>query len=466
MKRVFYALITFFIFGLIILGGIFVYPQKYNQLADQLASKIGFKFPKAVEKDYKLGLDLQGGIHFVYEADMSQIPENERKDILEGLKDVIEKRVNFFGVTEPSIQTQTGGDKYRLIIELPGILDVTQAQNIIGKTPFLEFREPRDEQEIQKIIEIKEKIREALQNNEDITKIENFSLAFEDPYFKPTELTGKYFKKATLAFDNTAGKPIILIQFNDEGAKIFEGITEKNVGKPLAIYIDNQLLSAPIVQQKITGGSAQITGNFTIEEAKELVRNLNAGALPVPIKLVSQGKVEAGLGQESLQKSVEAGLWTFLIISIILLVVYRFSGFTIILTLVFFIISLLAIIKLSGITLTLASIGGIILSIGMAVDANILIVSRIKEELMEGKSINVAIIEGFRRAMPAIRDANITTLLTAGIMFFIGTSFLRGFAITLSLGIILSLINALIVQKVFLKTFICSFLEKHRRIIV
>lgn len=426
------------IFLLAFLAGNFVYPHTK-------IFGVGVYPEFLPKKDFKLGLDLQGGVHLLYQADLSQIGEKEKSEAMNGLRDVIERRVNLFGVREPTVQVQ--GD--RLIVELAGILDPAEAIRQIGKTPFLEFREQKENYQ-----DILEKNREVIESGEG---------QIEEP-FQPTPLTGKYLKKAELGFDQTTSKPLVSLQFNDEGAKIFEELTERNVGKILAIYIDNQLISAPVVQEKISGGKAQITGQFTIEEARELARNLSAGALPVPIKLISQQSVGPTLGKISLEKSLKAGIYGFLAVVIFMILFYRLPGILASLALAIYVILVLALFKLIPVTLTLAGIGGFILSIGMAVDANVLIFARMKEELRSGKNFFQSLEEGFNRAWPAIRDGNFTTLIVAAILFGFGTSFIKGFATTLSLGILISMFSAIIVTKNFLKCFIGTGIEKIKMI--
>ena len=375
--------------------------------------------------DFKLGLDLQGGTHLLYQADLSDIEKEEYSSAMEGLRDIIERRVNFFGVTEPVVQTQEAGAQRRLVVELAGVTDPAQAIEMIGQTPFLEFREQRTEGEGEE----------------------------QEIYFDPTPLTGKYLKKAEIIFDSNTGVPLISLQFNDEGAGLFEELTEKNVGRILAIYIDGIPISTPVVQEKISGGKAQITGDFTVQEAKELVRNLNAGALPLPIELISQQSVGPTLGKLSLEKSLKAGLFGFLLIIIFLIIFYRFPGFLASVSLAIYIAVVLSLFKLIPVTLTLAGIGGFILSIGMAVDANILIFSRMKEELKEKQGFSAVLAESFRRSWPSIRDGNVTTLIVALILFGLGTSFIKGFALTLSIGIVLSVFSAMFVTRTFLLLF-------------
>lgn len=414
-------------------------------------------FPNFWDIPFKLGLDLQGGTHLLYEADLSNIEKEDYSSAMQGLRDIIERRVNFFGVAEPVVQTQEAAGQHRLVVELAGIKEPAEAIKMIGQTPFLEFRQQRTEEETQKILD-KQKELEGL-SYEEAQEIENWELALGDPYFIPTTLTGKYLERADLNFNQQTGAPLISLQFNDEGAEIFKQLTSQNVGKILAIYIDGIPISTPVVQEAISGGRAQITGDFTVEEAKELVRNLNAGALPVPIKLISQQTVGPTLGAISLEKSLKAGMFGFLAIVIFLIIFYRFPGFLASLALGIYIALILSLFKLIPVTLTLAGIGGFILSIGMAVDANILIFSRMREELKEEKSFAIALEEGFRRSWPSIRDGNLTTLIVALILFGLGTSFIKGFALTLSIGILVSMFSAIFITRTFLRLFAGTGLE-------
>ena len=414
---------------------------------------------------FKLGLDLQGGAHLVYQADLTGIEPPDRAEAMAGLRDVIERRVNLFGVKEPLVQVQ----EERLIVELPGVIGVEEAVRLIGQTPFLEFREQREEQERQRILAKREEIEEFIgkeiqeMTEEDWQKvqvIEEWQLALEDPLFKPTILTGKYLERAEVGFGHPVREPIILLQFNEEGAKIFEELTARNIGKPLAIYIDQVMISAPVVQEKIVGGRAQISGNFTIEEARELARNLNAGALPLPIELIFHQNIGPILGKISLEKSLKAGLFGLLLVAFFLIFIYRLPGALAVLALTIYLVFILALFKLIPVTLTLAGIAGVILSIGLAVDANILIFSRMREELKEGKNPSIALEEGFRRAWPSIRDGNFTTLIVALILFGFGTSFVKGFALTLTIGILISMFSAIIITKNLLRCFSGTKLEK------
>lgn len=440
-------IISFLILILAFLAGNFVFPQYFNQASDFIKEKTGFWLPKFAEVPFKLGLDLQGGIHLVYEADLSGVDQADKASSMEGLRDVIERRVNFFGVDEPVIQTEQNGERHRLIVELAGVIDPAQAIEEIGKTPLLQFREQ------------KENFEEILENNQKVFETGEGEL--QDP-FLDTELTGQYLGKAAIDLDSSSYNPSVSLQFTDEGADIFEQITERNVGKILAIYIDGLPISSPVVEEKIGGGRALISGSFTIEEAKELARNLNAGALPVPIHLISQQTVGPTLGKISLEKSLFAGLAGLIAVVVFLIFFYKLPGLLASLALSVYVALILSLFKIIPVTLTLAGIGGFILSIGIAVDANVLIFSRMREELKSGKGFSSSIQEGFKRAWPAIRDGNLTTLLVAFILFFFGTSFVKGFSLTLIIGILVSMFSAIFATQNFLECFEGTRLEKIR----
>ena len=479
MSRKRNKILIILIFLLAFLAGNFIQPQYWNQIADLINAKkneIEYvnrlpnipQFPQIESReDFKLGLDLQGGTHLIYEADVSQIDSEDYDSALQGLRDVIERRVNLFGAQEPIVQLQETPGHYRLIVELAGVHDPAQAIEMIGQTPFLEFREQKDnfDELIAKRNEVSKLFGEGKNLEEIQNLVENWHLAFEEP-FQSSEppLTGKYLKKAQLDYDQNNINPVVLLQFDEEGAKIFADLTERNIDKLVAIYIDEMIISAPKVQERIANGRAQISGQFTVKEAKELADNLAAGALPVPINLISQQTVGPTLGKISLDKSLEAGLYGFLAILLFIIIFYRLPGFLASIVLLFYVILILALFKLIPVTLTLAGIGGFILSIGMAVDANILIFSRMREELSEGKSFSQSVSEGFRRAWPSIRDGNLTTLIVALILFSLGSSFVKGFALTLSLGILLSMFSAIFITKSFLEFFQGTRWEKFNRL--
>lgn len=270
--------------------------------------------------------------------------------------------------------------------------------------------------------------------------------------YVPTQLTGRYLKKAQMTFDPTLGTPSVSLEFNDEGGKLFADMTEHNVGKPIAIFLDGQPIEVPTVREKISGGTAQITGKFTADEARKMVERFNAGALSAPMNLVSQQTVGASLGQESLKKAIYAGVLGTFAIMLFMLLYYRGLGIYAVLALIVYIFLTAALFKL-GVTMTLAGIAGYILSIGMAVDANILIFERTKEEWKHGLVKSAAIEEGFRRAWPSIRDSNISTGITCLILFFTTSSFVKGFALTLGLGVIVSMFSAITVTRLLMMVF-------------
>ena len=457
---------------LALLAGNFVYPDYFNKGTDYVNEKFSWHLPHFWTKPYLLGLDLQGGVSLTYQADLSTT-EN-KSEAMQGLRDVIERRVNLFGVSEPVVEIQ-GQD--RLVVELSGVKDVKQEIEMIGQTPYLEFDEERSREESQKIIDKIKEVQAAQEKEEDVEKIKDWQLALENPYFKPTELTGKYLSKATVIFDQTTYRPQIELQFNSEGEKLFEEITARNIQKPLAIYLDGSSiidtsgdgkideadLYAPIVQDKISGGKAVITGSLSAKTANDIARRLNSGALPVKIgEPISQETVGPTLGSVSLQKSLWAGIYGLLAVILFMIIFYRLPGLLASLALIIYVALALSIFKLIPVTLTLAGIGGFILSIGMAVDANILIFARMKEEIKEGKGISLAIKEGFSRAWPSIRDSNLNSLIVCAILFLFSTSFIKGFALTLSLGIIVSLFSAIFITRILLMVFIRQRLEKFK----
>jgi protein-export membrane protein SecD len=630
----------------------------YNKGVDKLKEKTNnvISLPKTKEIGFRLGLDLQGGTHLVYEADLSAVEAKDRESAVEGARDVIERRVNVFGVSEPLIQVnKTSSGDYRIIAELAGINDVAEAVKMIGETPLLEFKEQSDEQrelsqeekeliedfnkeadkraedvlgkllsggdfgaiakeysddesaenngdlgwvskserpdlanlidslevgehtkdlipfidgyrlikledkrfrenpftneeekEIKanhllicyegsercesglskeearnKISELKEdatkdnfidlvkanstepgasesggdlgwfsrgqmvpEFEDAAYNMEvgsisevvetpfgfhliykqDERQIEEYKISFifikkmttEDILgmsadWKNTELTGKNLKRATVQFNPNDNSPEVSLEFDSEGAKLFEEITDRNVGKQVAIFLDAYPISAPTVNEKITGGKAVISGGFDIKEAKLLAQRLNAGALPIPIELVEQKTVGASLGKASVEDSLKAGIIGLILVALYMIIFYRLPGLLAVISLGVYGLLILAIFKLWPVTLTLSSLAGFILSIGMAVDANVLIFERLKEELRYGKPLGKAIDEGFKRAWPSIRDGNYSTLITCFILIQFTTSIVRGFALTLGLGILMSIFSAIVVTKNLLK---------------
>lgn len=428
MKRK--PLLTFLLILLIFFASLVIsLPKNYRQ---QL--KIGDR-----ELETKLGLDLKGGSHIVFEADTKDIASTDRDSALEGVKKVIERRVNLFGLSESVVQSAKVGDSHRVIVELPGIEDINKALDLIGQTAQLDFRE---EVELEGEATISAQINPALL------------------FAKKTELTGKFLKKSSVVFNQNTGEPQVGLEFNNTGAKMFEEITKRNIGKRLAIFLDDFILSAPVVNEAITGGSAVISGGFTVEEAKELSKQLNAGALPVPISVIEQSNIGPSLGEESVKKSIIAGIIGLGLVIFFMIGNYGRLGVVATFALVTYGLISIAIYKLIPITLTLPGIAGFILSIGMAVDSNILIFERIKEEKRGGRASPIAMELGFGKAWDSIRDANITTLLTCFILFnpfdwsfLITSGLVRGFATTLALGIFISLFTGIIVTRTLVRLF-------------
>lgn len=420
------------------------------------------------EKPFKLGLDLAGGSHLVYEADVSSIDPVEVPELMNVLRDVIERRVNIFGVSEPIVQVEsssfvTDEPVQRLVVELPGVTDVSEAIAEIGRTPLLEFKLYDAELEAQ---------QEALKNLESLVgsssatsaavvgnvKINGKEVPSKDVLpFSDTGLTGRYLESASLQFagqqsGQLSNEPLVAVKFTTEGGDLFAEITRANVGRQLGIFLDGELISAPVINEAIVGGTAVISGGFTPEEAKELSKNLSFGALPVPIKLDSTQTVGASLGAEVLDSGMKAGMFGFGLVIIFMLLWYRLPGFIAGLSLVSYIVIMLALFQMVPVTLTAAGLAGFILSLGMAVDANVLVFERMKEEFQKGVASREAAIEGFARAWSAIRDGNITSLLSAIILFWFGTSLVKGFALVFGMGILVSMFSALVITRTFLIT--------------
>lgn len=418
--------------------GFFVYKSEMAKMAlvkDAVPTGLA-KFP------FKLGLDLSGGTHLVYKADVSLVGATEVKDSMSSLRDVIERRVNVFGVSEPSIQVQDGGfsnqGEQRLIVDLPGVTDVTSAIEMIGETPVLDFRTENP---------VADAPTEA-------TVGEDGNLVF-DPYsskYIKTELTGRFLDKAILEFDQTTGEPMVSLQFDEQGSALFEKITKENVGKTVAIFLDGQPISIPVVNEAITGGKAQISGNFKAQEAKLLVGRLNSGALPVPVELISTQTIGPSLGSQATSAGVKAALIGFLAIALFLIIWYRLPGIIATISLSIYVVVMLAIFKLVPVTLTAAGIAGFIISLGIAVDANVLIFERIKEELRGGEGVGDSMHHGFKRAWLSVRDSNISSIITAIILYWFGTTLIKGFALVFLLGVLASLVSAISITRIFLYT--------------
>ncbi|HEY4513149.1 MAG TPA: protein translocase subunit SecD, partial [Candidatus Paceibacterota bacterium] len=348
---------------------------------------------------FRLGLDLSGGTHLIYKADVSAVPSGQVGDSMDALRDVIERRVNLFGVSEPVVQVEHGsivsGAGERLIVDLPGVTDIKQAVAMIGQTPLLEFKVEAPAAAPQKVKVGKD------------GKIELDPITI-GPQFVSTELTGRYLQNATLEFDPNTREPSVTLHFDDTGKKLFAEITKNNIGKLVAIYLDGSPISTPVVREEIPNGQAVISGNFNPTEARTLVGRLNSGALPVPISLLSTQTIGASLGDSAVAAGVKATVIGFLLVALFLLLWYRLPGLIAIISLSIFVVIILALFKLMPVTLTAAGIAGFIISIGIAVDANVLIFERIKEEMHLGKNIHDAVSAGFSRAWFSIRDSNIS----------------------------------------------------------
>ena len=466
----------------------------YNQFSNTLAKATHnvVILPQTKEIPFVLGLDLQGGTQLTYEANVANIPEADRTSSLEGVRDVIERRVNSTGVAEPVIQVNRsiGGD-YRVIVELAGIKNVNEAIKMIGETPLLEFKET------------------ATATATPVKTGTSTAAVDLQQTWKNTELTGKNLKSATLKFNPNDGTPEVALKFDEQGSTMFANITERNVNKPVAIVLDGYTISAPTVNEKISGGEAVISGKFTVAEAKLLVQRLNTGALPVPITLIGQQTVEASLGQQSIDNSFKAGIVGFLLVALFMILYYRFPGLISVVCLGIYVMAVLAIFKImpwwmtivfllslfalfisvfrelkifdgilsvgmflivfiflgyyatTSVTITLAGVTGFILSIGMAVDANILIFERMKEELRSGKPLDIAIDEGFKRAWPSIRDGNTTTILACFVLMSFGTGLVKGFGATLFLGVSISMLSSIVITSSLMRVFVGKFLAKH-----
>jgi len=634
-----------------------VAPAYANRGIDWVNTKMNLGFPKLPEKTFNLGLDLQGGAHLIYQAKTENILDKDRADSVEGVRDIIERRVRGgLGVSEPLVQTTKVGDDYRIIVELPGVSNVNEAIKMIGETPILEFKEenndpPRDltQEELNQLNEYNgaanAKAKEALkaikngmnfseaatkysedetsknnggdlgyitkqnypelydwaQNHSDgdvsydliksqgglnvlkktstrdgekkvsaahllicymgaescdnaqytkeqakkkieeiksqintqnfVEMVKQYSTEpgagdrggdlgwftkgqmvseFENVAFeitlgsvsdivetkfgyhliykkgeetikeyamsrifiktkektdivppasewKTTGLSGKQLKRAEVAQDYQTGQVQVSLAFDDEGKQLFSDITTRNVDKTVAIFLDGEAISIPRVNEPITDGNAVISGSFTLAEARLLSQRLNSGALPVPIELISQQSIEASLGADSLQKSFKVGIFGLLLVALFMIVYYRFPGFLSVLSLFFYTALTLAIFKLLGVTLTLSGIAGFILSIGMAVDANVLVFERLKEELRAGKSLSSAMEESFVRAWTSIRDGNITTLISCAFLIWFGMGFVQGFAVTLAIGVLTSMFTAIIFTRLIMRFAVSLF---------
>ncbi len=408
------------------LGYFYLYLPEYQTriLNDKNKTKEQITLNNKKPNTISLGLDLVGGSQLVYDADISKIKTENVKDSMNSLKQILEKRLNPFGVSEaqvfvegPSVFTGDENKTRRVTVQIPGVQNPDDAKKLIGKIPTLEF---------------------AIIDGENL---------------KSTGLTGRYLKTSRVQKSQQTSKPIVTLEFNEEGGKKFGEITEKNVGKQLAILLDGNVISAPKINAPIHADSAIIEGNFGLKEAQELANNLKFGALPVSIKLVSSNTISASLGSEVLTLGLKAAFYSLIFVSLFLIYFYRFSGFVASLALISYTIITLSIFKLFGFVFTSAGIAGFIISIGMAVDANVLIFERIKEEL-KNRRIKEAIKEGFKRAWLSIRDGNLSSIFTAIILFYTATSLIKGFSLTFGIGVISSMFSAIFITRIFLLSFV------------
>ena len=396
------------------------------------------KYQISFDSPLKQGLDIQGGMQVVLQADMSSLPAEDRVTALESAKEIILRRVDLYGVSEPVVQTSQQGEEYRIIVELAGVEDAATALELIGQTAELDFRLQT------------QNIPEATQSAQ----------AFLGQ-FESVGLGGKQMQRAALQFDQQSGEPVIGLQFNAEGRELFAQITQDHTGEVLGIFLDGIPVMLPVIQTPILDGQAIISGQFTADQAKQLAIQLNAGALPVPITVLEQRSIGASLGQTSIEQSVQAGVIGLLMVMVFMILMYGYKGVIATVALALYALFTITAYKLLGVTLTLPGIAGLILSVGMAVDANILIFERIKEELRRGKPAAVATELGFGRAWDSIKDANLVTITTALVLInpfnlsFLNTSGLvRGFGMTLLIGVLISLFTGVVVTRTLVRLFI------------
>lgn len=404
MNREKYVLAGFIIVAVV--SAVFVYQPIWGQLSEF--------------RPWRFGLDVAGGSYLEYEVDVSAVGTSDAESVLTGLRSVIERRVDLFGVSEPHVYTRTVGDSKRLVVELAGVKDIDAAIAEIGETPLLDFRE--------------------VSMDEDGNYI-----------YTPTGLSGRHIKGASVSFNQYTSAPVISFELTDEGGKLFEALTGRNIGKPIAVFLDDELVEQPTVKEKISGGRAQISGNFTIEDAREMVARFNAGALPAPITLVNRETVSPTLGETSFRKVLMAGAAGFILVIAYMVVYYRKLGIFAAAALAVYVLLSLAVFKLIPVTLSVSSIAGLVLSLGMAVDANVLVFERIREELKENATHKEAVENGFKRAWSSIRDANLTTMISSAILFYITTSFVRGFALALLIGVAMSMLTAVVFTRTMLR---------------
>jgi SecD/SecF fusion protein len=383
----------------------------------------------------KLGLDLQGGMHLTLRVDTEKLPPEAKSDAVGRAIEIIRNRIDQFGVSEPSIQAE---GNYRIVVQLPGVTDRERALELVGKTALLEFKLVSDDSNLLKEAEAgntPEGFR--LYKSE-----EGADLLMEDQ----TVLTGKTITNAKVDFGQY-GEPVVDLEFNSEGAKIFSDLTAANVNRRLAIILDDKVQSAPVINERIPSGRAQISGHFNADQATDLAITLRAGALPAPIIVEEDRSVGPSLGKDSVEQGIRAALVGFALVIAFMTVYYLFGGLIANLALFLNILITMAALSYFHATLTLPGIAGVVLTIGMAVDANVLIFERIREELALKKPMTVSLTAGYHKAFTTILDSNLTTLITATILYFLGTGPVKGFALTLSIGILASMFTAVFVTR-------------------
>ncbi|MCX6008909.1 MAG: protein translocase subunit SecD [Chloroflexi bacterium] len=393
--------------------------------------------------EFKLGLDLKGGSHLVYSIDLTKKdPAQKDADVIDGVKRKIERRVNAYGVTEPIVQTIRNERGSFVLVQLPGVKDIDEAMKLIGQTAELDFRE----------LKVDEAGKPILDENGKEQWVKATATGSDD---QERELAGKYLKPtAQVVLAPQTNEPEVSFEWNTEGAILFEQITQRNLQKPLGIFLDDKLISAPTVQAVIKE-TGVITG-LNLEEARTLAIQLNSGSLDVPLQIVERRDIGATLGEDSLRKSLMAGIIGAAMVVLFMIAYYRFSGFVACLALVVFVALNLAIFKLIPVVLTLPGIAGFIVSIGMGVDGNVLVAERLKEELRRGRTLGAAIEEGFRQSWTAIFDANVTVFIACAVLYWLGNTFgnflVIGFATTLFIGTALSMFTQVVVTRTFLRT--------------
>ncbi len=391
------------------------------------------------EKKVRRGLDLKGGMHLVLRVELEKVPEKERENVVDVALTVIRNRVDEFGVAEPLIYRQ---GKDQIIVQLPGVVDTERALKIIGQTALLEFKLVEDDPDL-----LQQALNGKVPEGYELKYMEVNGEKTPLLLHKKPVLTGRYLVNAFMDYGRF-GEPEVKIKFNRKGARIFSRVTGENVGKLLAIVLDGKVQSAPRIKEKIPSGEAIISGRFTIKEASDLALVLRAGALPAPIKVLSTLTVGPSLGEDAIKKGFRAAIVGGILVILFMGIYYSFAGIIADLALIMNLALLLGALTGLKATLTLPGIAGIILTIGMSVDANVLIFERIREELAKKKTLRVAVDTGYKRAFLTIADANITTLIAALILFYFGTGPVKGFAVTLSLGIICSMFTAIVFTKV------------------